>query len=230
MENEDKGTSRARYIRLSVTECIGEKDYCFPEKEMKTIPRRNYKKGVQEILQSSFSVNEKKMNIFKITLTGTPTPLEIDEIFDWFRAEPVVYFSVQEILVKTSSENFSKIARTLVRKARESVKTFVEEVRLLTPEEKMASVLYDVIFQKNHPDKMDLIVFLVPGFSVREVQGLQRQISSLIHESSRLELIDLDNGIFLSSITAEDAQTLVTKPYILQISEDHGLQPLEGNE
>jgi len=228
MQNEDVNKSRVKHIRLPVVEYGGEKGYASPKKEEKKVPKRDYKEGVREILRSSFFANGRKMNIFRIKLIGKPTPSDLDEIFEWFKAKPALYLSTQEILLKSLSEDFSKVARKLVKKARKEVRMFVEEVRLLRPEEKMTSELSDIIFHEtDHLKKMKLIIFLVPGFKKREVQDLSNQISSLISESSLLEMIDLDNGILLSSVSAEDAKSLVGKPYIFQISEDVELQPLE---
>jgi hypothetical protein len=229
MEKKDENTSRVRHIRLPVTQATGEKGYAFPpEKEKEKIPKRNYEKGVKEILRSSFFVDGRKMNIFKIKLTGKPAPSEIDDIFDWFRAKPAAYLSIQEIVVKTSSQNFSKAASKLLKKARKDVRKFVEAVELLKPKEKMIFELADIILrEKDHPEKLKLIIFLVPGFKEREIQDLSNQISSLISKSTPLEILDSDNGILLSSINVEDAKSLVEKPYILQISEDIKLQPSE---
>lgn len=224
MKNQDD-ESRVRHIRLHVTEHTGEKGYAFPEKKKKKIPKRDYKEGVKEILRSSFSVDGRKMNIFKIKLTGKPAPSDIDGIFDWFKAKPAAYLSIQEILVKTSSQDFGKVARRLVGKARREIRMFVEEVGLLRPEEKMTSELSNIILrEKDHPDRLKLIIFLIPGFNRKEIRDLSEQISSLISEPSLLEIIDSDNGILLSSVNAEDVKSLIEKPYILYISEDTKLQ------
>ncbi|KYK32597.1 MAG: hypothetical protein AYK18_15765 [Theionarchaea archaeon DG-70] len=231
MKNEDEEKSRIRHIRLPVTEHTGEKGYAFPpsKKKKKKIPKRDYKEGVREIIRSSFSVGRRRINIFKIKLTGKPSPSDLDEIFDWFKATPSVYLSNQEILVKTSSRDFDKVAsKLLVRKELKIVRTFVEEVRLLKPEEKMTPELSNIVLQeKDQLGKMNLLIFLVPGFNRKEIQDLQSQISSLISESSLLEMIDSDDGILLSSVSAEDAKNLVEKSYIFQISEDVELQPPE---
>jgi len=227
MEPEEKKGS-IRHIRLPVKEYTGERGFYWERKKPVEPLGKDYTDGVKEILQSSFTVEGKQFNIYKITLGGKPTPSEIDKILNWFKAQPALYFSSHEILLKSLSEDFSKKAEKLLKKARKEVRLFVEEVRLLQPKEKMTSDLADVVFQKKDlQGKLKLIVFLVPGFKRTEIQDLQRQISSLISEPGNLEILDLDNGILLSSATVEDAKSLAEKPYIFHISEDIELQSLE---
>ena len=190
--------------------------------------KRDYTEGIEEILQSSFIVRGIEMNIFKIKLCGKPTPSEIDKIFDFFKARPALYISSHEILLKSLSEDLCRRLERLKRRARKEVRLFVEEVRLLHPEEKMTSKLADIVFQKkDFPEKSRLIVFLVPGFKETEIQDLQEQISLLISEPKSLEIVDMDNGILLSSATAEDTRSLAEKPYIFHISKDIEPQSLE---
>ncbi len=224
MEPEENKRS-IRHIRLPVKEYTGERGFYWKRKNPVEPPGRDYTEGVKEILQSSFTVEGKQFNIFKITLGGKPTPSEIDKIFNWFKAQPAFYFSPHEILLKSLSEDFSKVAKKLLKKARKEIRLFVEEVRLLQPEEKMASELVDVVLQKKGlPEELKLIVFLVPGFERTEIQDLQRQISSLISEPGNLGMVDLDNGILLSSANVEDARSLAEKPYIFCILEDIELE------
>jgi len=228
MENKDV-EPRVRHIRLPVKEDTEERPRRWGSKKSKTIPERDYTEGVNKISKSSFNLKGKKIHIFKIKLTGRPTPPKIDEIFKWFKAEPTAYLSPQEILLKSSSDDFNKVAAKLIKKARILIRTFVEEVTILKSEEKMSSKLSDVIlYGENHLDKLNLIIFLVPGFDEGEIQDLLGQISSLISESSHLEMLDLENGILLSSVNVEEAKYLVEKPYVFQISEDVEMQPSEA--
>lgn len=227
MEPEENKRPK-RHIRLPVKEYTGERGFYWGREKPVEPPRKDYTDDVREILQSSFTVEGKKFNIYKITLSGKPTPSEIDIIFKWFEAQPALYLSPHEILLKSSSKNFSKKAKKLVKRPRKEVRIFVKEVRLLQPEEKMASELADIVLQKKDiPEKLKLIVFLVPAFKKTEIQDLQKQISSLISEPRSLEIVDVDNGILLSSATVEDARSMAEKPYIFHISEDIELQSLE---
>lgn len=226
MENDNKEL-RIRHIRLSVREDTEERGFYWKREKIKVIPERNYAEGVEKILQSSFTVAGKQFNIFKITLSGNPTPSEIDEIFDWFKAKPTVYLSSQEILLKSTSKDFRKVTPKLIKKTRKVIREFVEEVTILRSKDKMASQLHAILQTKDHPENLKLILFLVPGFDKREIEDLYGQISSLITQSGNLEILDLDNGILLSSATVEDTRSIVEKPYIFHISEDVELQTLE---
>ena len=226
MEDENR-EPEIRHIRLPVKEETDERGFYREKERSKVIPERNYREGVEKILQSSFAVAGKRFNIFKITLGGKPTPSEIDQILDWFKAKPTVYLSSQEILLKSTSEDFRKKAPKLKRKARRVIREFVEEVTLLRSEDKMATQLYTILQKKDHPENLKLILFLVPEFDKKEIQDLYEQISSLIAQSGNLEILDLDNGILLSSATMEDTRRIVEKPYIFHVSEDAELQTLE---
>ncbi|MGC1120003.1 MAG: hypothetical protein WBA22_02815 [Candidatus Methanofastidiosia archaeon] len=144
MEDENKELG-IRHIRLSVKEDTDERGFHWERRRSKVIPMRTYTRGVEEILKSSFSVRGKWFNIFKITLGGNPTPSEIDKIFDWFNAKPTVYLSPQEILLKSASKDFRKIAPKLRKKAKRVIREFVEDVALLQPEEKMAAQLQTIL-------------------------------------------------------------------------------------
>lgn len=220
MENGD-AELRTKHIRLHVKEDIEERFRRYGGRRSETIPERDYGEGVNEISKSTFELRGKRINIFKIKLTGKPTPSDIDKIFEWFKAEPTAYLSRHEILLKSSSDDFNKKAVKLIKKARILIRTFVEEVAMLKPEEKMSSELSEIILHgRDNLDKLKLIVFLVPGFSEGEIQDLLSQLSSLISESSQFETLDLENGILLSSVDAKEARSLAEEPYIFQISED----------
>ncbi|KYK34879.1 MAG: hypothetical protein AYK19_11585 [Theionarchaea archaeon DG-70-1] len=228
MENRDT-EPRVRHIRLPVKEDTEERPRRWSSKKSEIIPERDYTEGVNKISESSFKLKGKKINIFKIKLTGKPTSTKIDDIFKWFKAEPTAYLSPQEILLRSSSDDFNKKAVKLKKKARILIRTFVEEVTILKSKDKMSEKLSDIILHgENYLDKLKLIIVLVPGFDEGEIQDLLGQISSLISESSHLEILDLENGILLSSVNVEEARSLVKKPYVFQISEDVEMQPSEA--
>ena len=102
MEPEENKRS-IRHIRLPVEECTGERGVYWKRKSPVEVPGRDYTDSVREILQSSFTVEGKQFNIFKITLVVKPTPSEIDKIFNWFKAQPAFYFSPHDILLKSLS-------------------------------------------------------------------------------------------------------------------------------
>lgn len=227
MKDEDS-EPRIRHIRLPVKEDREERPPRYTSKKSKVIPERDYTEGVREISISSFKLRGRKTNIFKIKLTGKPTPSNIDDIFKWFKAKPIAYLSPQEILLRSSSDDFNKVAAKLIRKARILIRTYVEEVTILKSKDKLSLKLSDIIFlEKDYLEKLKLIIFLVPGFNEDEIQDLLRQISSLISKSSHLEILDSENGILLSSVNVEEARSLVEKPYIFRISEDVEMQPSE---
>lgn len=154
---EDRDTEpRVRHVRLPVKEDTEERPRRWGSKKSKVIPKRNYKKGVREISISSFKLKGKKENIFKIKLTGKPTPTEIDKIFDWFEAKPTAYLSPREILLRSLSDNFNKKGARLIKKPTKLIRTFVEEITILKSEEKMSSKLSGIIlrgepnFSQNH--------------------------------------------------------------------------------
>lgn len=226
MEDEDREL-RIKHIRLSVKEDTDERGFHWERKKSKVIPERTYTRGIEEILKSSFSARGKWFNIFKVKLGGKPTPSEIDKIFNWFNAKPTVYLSPQEILLKSASKDFRIIAPKLRKKARKVIREFVEDVALLQPEEKMVTQLQTILRETDDRENLKLVLFMVPGFNKKETEDLYEQISSLVTQSGSVEILDLEDGILLSSATVEEMRSIVEQPYIFHVSEDAELQTLE---
>ena len=223
MSKNTDNKERNKYIRLPVKEQIEIGGYGFSERKKEEIPVRNYIDGVDEILDSTFKLRGKKLLIYKIKISGNPTPSQIDDILNWLGAEPTVYLSPDVILVKSKSDNFNKKAPKLKKGGIHVIKRFVEDISLQHSKEKMSSEMSDIIFNdKKEKDLklLDLIIFFVPGFSKIEYQDLMNQISSLISESNKIEMFDKQNGIVLSSTSVEDVRNFIQEPYIFQISSD----------
>lgn len=172
METRDT-EPRVRHIRLPVKEDIEERPRRWSSKKSEIIPERDYTEGVNRISESSFNLKGKKINIFKIKLTGRPTPTKIDDIFKWFKAEPTAYLSPQEILLRSSSDDFNKKAVKLKKKARILIRTFVEEVTILKSKDKMSEKLSDILLSSVNVEEARSLVEKPYVFQISEDVEMQ---------------------------------------------------------